>query len=237
MSNNGQLTEGPRLLLQKFNFNEDGTRKELTNYKPDGSIAVRTVEVYDLEGRILESSTFIGQSDHGSRITYKYDSSKRWIEIAVYRPEGTIAHRTIFTYQGDQRFGESVNYDASGAIVSRGTGVDDLKAHRSEMINQSANEVVRRQTSITDTRNGQVYEQRVNGALAARSLSTASRDGVSEFTTYNPDGSVKSKQRNASEFDSHGNAVKTVRSEMKSGADEFRPVAVYYRTFEYYGKN
>jgi hypothetical protein len=234
---NGESIEGPRILLAIINYDEDGTTQERTTFRSDGSILSKTKEAYDSGGRVLEISNFKGNGDPGSRIAYKYDGNSKLIEQTVYRPNGSIAHRTTFTYADDRRLHESVGYDENGVVDSRVTGSLDLKTHKIDTVNQFGNQVDVRQSGFTDTPQGQVFEERVNGAQTERTLNRSLGNGGREIIQYNPDGTVKNKSRFQTSLDSHGNAVKQIWLDLVGGSDNFTPVAVQYVTIEYYGKD
>lgn len=234
---NGESVEGPRILVAIINYDEDGARQERTVFRADGSVLSRTHETYDSGGRVLETNNFKGNGDPGNRIAYKYDANRKLIEQTVYRPDGSVAHRTTFTYADGRRLHESVGYDENGVVVARVTGSLDLKTHKIETVNQFGNQVDARQTSFTDTLQGQVFEDRVNGAQIERTLNRSLGNGGAEIIQYNPDGTVKTRSRFQTSLDFHGNPVKQITLDLVDGSDNFAPVAVQYFTIEYYGKN
>jgi antitoxin component YwqK of YwqJK toxin-antitoxin module len=260
-SQNGQLIEGPRILIGTINYNEDGTKQERTAFRADGAIISRTNEVYAPDGKILETTSFKGNGDLSSRVVFKYDDNRCLIEQAAYRPNGLIFHRTTFVYEDNRRLHESVGYDENSVVLSRVTGVLDLKTHKIETVSQVGNNVVTRQSAFTDTPEGHIFEGRVNGMQTELTLTRALRNGGVEMTRsdpdgavqsrqssqpgrsgaeiieYNPDGTAKSKSRLQSSFDSHGNVIRQVGSAAVEGTDTFRPAWVQYVTIEYYGND
>jgi antitoxin component YwqK of YwqJK toxin-antitoxin module len=234
---NGTLIEGPRTLLQTIIYNEEGSRKEVTVYRPDGAISGKSIDTYDPEGRILETDTVRGNGDPGNRMVSSYDGNKRLIEKIIYRPDGSVSGRITFVYQDNKRIHTSVSYDQNGVIVTEVTGTLDLKMHRMEAISQNGNQVVQRESSFTDTPQGQVYEEQVNGTRTRHTLNRPTGNGGPELIEYNPDGAVGSKQRWKTEDDSHGNSVKTITFVANGDSGNFQPAEVLYLTFEYYGKN
>lgn len=233
---NGELSEGPRILLQTIEYNEDGTRKEVNWYAPEGTISRKTIEIYDPDGRLLEARHFSGDGTSQGRMVSLYDSSKRLTEQTIYRSNGSIANKITFAYQNNQRIHESVSYDQNGAVLGRVTGTLDLKTHVMEAVRQTPNQIEKRQSSFTDIPEGQVFQEKVNDNLTQRSLSRPLGPGRVEWIEYNPDGTVKSQQRFESQLDSHGNLVKRVRF-IKDKSGDFHPVEVLYWTIEYYGKS
>jgi hypothetical protein len=233
---NGELTEGRRTLSMTMNYNEDGTRQERTSYEPDGSISNRTIDLYDPDGRVLETTSFNGTGDLTARVVTTYDSRKNLLEEVSYRPDGSISSRLTFGRRGDQRTIESVSYDEHGVIRSRGTTIVDQPANRSESFYYDANRVVQRQSAGIETAEGRtVTEQRTDGTL--RETFIADRKNGEEKIQYNPDGSVRSRERRTHEFDSYGNVIKTERSIAIGNSLDFKPLDVLYRTIEYYRKD
>jgi hypothetical protein len=258
---NGQSIEGPRILIGTIKYNEDGTRQERTAFRADGSIITKTNEVYDRDEKLLESTTIKGNGDPASRIVFGYDGNRRLIEQATYRANGSIAHKTTFVYEDNRRLHESVGYDENGVVLSRVSGVLDLKTHKIDVVSQVGNSVETRQSAFADTLEGQTFEGRVNGTQTERTLNRALGNGGGEITRstpdvaapgsqisqskkndneiiqYNPDGTVKHMSRLQSFHDLHGNVIRQVGSEPVEGTDNFRPVWVQYVTIEYYGND
>jgi antitoxin component YwqK of YwqJK toxin-antitoxin module len=234
---NGTLIEGPRMLLQTITYNEEGSRKEVTVYRPDGAISGKSIDTYDPEGRILETDTVHGNGDPGNRMVSSYDGNKNLIEQIIYRPDGSISHRTNFVYLESKRIQHSVGYDENGVIVSEINGTLDLKTHRTHTITQNSAQTLQRESSFTDTPQGQVYEEQVNGTRTRHTLNRPTGNEGPELIEYNPDGAVGSKQRWKTEDDSHGNSVKTITFVANGDSGNFQPAEVLYLTFEYFGKN
>jgi antitoxin component YwqK of YwqJK toxin-antitoxin module len=230
---NGELVEGPRVLLQTATYNTDGTRVELSSYQPDGSVAVRTVERYDTDGRRLEKTTVDSRGEVANRMTWSYDDGKRLIGFTIYRPDGSVAGKTTYTYDGNLRFQHTENYDRNGLIISKVNATLDMNTHRTESIAQTPEGNAQRTSSFTDTANGQTYEATLNGAPADKIVSTRVGTGA-QVTQYSPDEAITSRGHNQNEFDSHGNSIKTIWFAEQVGTDVSRPVSIYYRTFEYY---
>ena len=229
----GELIEGPRVLLQTVSYNEDSTRRELTTYNANGSVSARIVEIYDPDGRILETSSFNPRGEPGNRIEYKYEDLKRQIGRTTRRPDGSVAGKLTFTYEGDKRIEEVVNYDKDGAVISKVTGTLNLTTHQIEAVTQTPNQTVQRQAGFTDIPNGQIYEEKVNGVAVQRTLTSSAGGRGPEITQFNSDGTVQSKYRRQTEFDSHHNGIRWVSLQELPGG-KFQPVTVFYRTIEYY---
>jgi hypothetical protein len=234
VSRNGQLVEGPRVLLQTATYNEDGTRVEIASYRPDGSVAVHTIEIYDPDGRRLEKITLDSPHDSpANRMKWSYDDSERMAGFTIYLADGSVAGKTTYTYAGNLRLQHTENYDRNGLIVSRVDATLDMKTHRTESIGQSPEGVAQRTSAFTDTANSQTYETTLDGSPADKIVSTRAGTGA-QVIQYSPNGAIKSQGHNQNEVDSYGNSIKTVWFEGQAGEEVSRPTSIYYRTFEYY---
>jgi antitoxin component YwqK of YwqJK toxin-antitoxin module len=234
---NGNLVEGPRVLLQTITYNEDGTKQEWTSYSPAGNIVYRRVEAYDPEGRILETSNFPG-GILNTRVVSNYDDQKQLIERVTYRGDGSLLDRTVFRGQGNQRESESWSYDARGNITSQSKTTNDRPAKRADSITINPRGVVQTQSTVTDNPDGSVEfrTERSNGDFK-REVFIPIAKGSEDRVSYNKDGTIKSKERFLREFDSYHNMIKQTHLTAKGDFSDFAPVDVTYRTITYYGKD
>ena len=232
---NGKLVEGPRVLVQTAAYNEDGTRVKLTNYQPNGLVALRTIEQFDKAGgHILERATFDSQGKLFQRTAWLYDDQKRWSAITIYDDNGSIRGKTTFTYDDGFRYQTTENYDRTGQIIGRVTGKLDMRTHRAEQISQNKQETSQRTSAFTDTPGGQTYEATLNGQQTDKIVSTKTAAG-GQVTEYNNDNSVKSRRRSEAKADSHGNPIEITWFEQGPSGD-FNPTNILYWTFTYYEK-
>ncbi|HMH45724.1 MAG TPA: hypothetical protein VK557_19710, partial [Pyrinomonadaceae bacterium] len=117
---NGTLVEGPKVLIQTIEYNEDGSKQDRNLYVPGGgNMILRTVETYDSNGRILESTKF-QRGVLTSREVTSYDDQKQLVERVTYRPDGSVSNRTVFTRHGNERESETWTYDRAGNIIAQG---------------------------------------------------------------------------------------------------------------------
>jgi antitoxin component YwqK of YwqJK toxin-antitoxin module len=228
---NDALSEGPRVLLQTATYNEDGTRVEITNYRSDASVGLRTVEQFDKTGHLLERTTFGPHGQAMSRWVWVYDDNGRWKTLTIHGADGSVG-KTTFTYDGNFRFQTTENYDHNGVLIAKITGKLDMRTHRSEIISQDRAATSQRTSAFTDTADSQTYEATRNGQLTDKTVNTKTPNG-GEMTQYNPDGSVMKRSRAESKTDSHGNAIQTTWFEQVTSGD-FHPTNIIYRTFTYY---
>src|SRR5947209_4562498 len=114
---NGEVVEGPRVLIMTLTYSEDGTKQERTLYRPDGSIKFKTVDNYESDGRLIESKTFYDDGTLLTRIVNTYDSQKQLAVRVEYRSDGSISSRTMYHNQGNDREIEIIHYDKDGAVT------------------------------------------------------------------------------------------------------------------------
>jgi hypothetical protein len=231
---NGEPVEGPRTLVQIATYSEDGTQQEHILYF-DGSVVTKIVDVYDTDGKILETTRFNGKGDMQLREVSHYDDQKKLIELIRYWPDGLVTSRLKFVYNGNQRITESVNYKRDGSVLNQSTTTTDMRANRSETLSYNADRVSRSERSTTRTpEGGQMYEIQEDGKTTLKEAYNPIEKGGDERIQYNPDGTVKSRERFTPEFDSHGNMIKITRSVATGDSTDFVLTDVTYRTIEYY---
>ena len=234
---NGTLVEGPKVLVQTIEYNEDGTKQDRNLYVPGENMILRTVETFDSNGHILESTRF-QRGVLTSREVTNYDDQKQLIERVTYRPDGSVSNRTVFARHGNERESETSTYDRAGNIIAQGKTKNDPPGKRADSILINPNGVVQSQSSIADNADGsrEFKTERSNGDFQ-REVVTPLGKGSEERVKYNKDGSIKSKDRFIREYDSYQNMIKTTHLAAKSDSSEFEPVGTSYRTITYFGVN
>jgi antitoxin component YwqK of YwqJK toxin-antitoxin module len=234
---NGNLVEGPKVLLQTLTYNEDGTKQDSTYYSPVGNVVLRRVATYDPDGRILETNNY-QNGILSNRVLSNYNDQKELIERVTYRRDGSVSNRTVFRRQGNQRESESWSYDMHGGIVAQSKTTNDLPAKRAESTSINSGGVVQTQSVITDNPDGsrEFKTERSNGEFK-REVMVPVGKGSEERITYNKDGTIKSKDRFVREFDSYHNMIKTTHLTAQGDSPDFEPSDVTYRTITYYGKD
>jgi hypothetical protein len=239
---NGELVEGPRIPLLSITYSEDGTEQEHIFYAPDGSIKYKKTFLYDQKGKTLEATRFNGKGEKQLRVVYIYDNRGRLIEETHYRPDDSVFIRRTYDYPA-KGVRESTVYDQNGAIISKNTTKDSFSKGTAEIRQTVVSEInlldsgktVKNEQAITHLPNGVlVYEWRQGDRLPERTEHFRIGENVDETLIYNPDGTIKSKERYARELDSHHNVIKTVSSVAEGDSMDFKPVEMTYRTIEYY---
>jgi antitoxin component YwqK of YwqJK toxin-antitoxin module len=235
INKDGESVEEARVPSALWTYNEDGTKQEVIRYEADGSVMHKTVDTYDPDGRILETISLDGKDVMVSRKVSVYDDQKKLKEEISYRGNGTVSSKTTFARLGQQMTSESVSFDDNGVVVSRLAANIDLRGHRADAIISNKDRTVRTESSIINNPDGGwVTESQSEDKPVRRKASVPDGKGGEERTDYNPDGTVRSKERITREFDSYGNLIKEFRSVAKGPAGKYEPVSVMYRTIEYY---
>jgi len=231
----GNFVEGPRVLVQTLEYNEDGTRQDRTSYA-DVNHLYRTLDTYDPDGRILETRNF-RSGVLESRVVSNYDDQKQLIEELTYRPDGSIQDRVVFRRQGNQREVESLSYDIHGNIVAQIKTLNDLSARRSQSILISPGRVSQTEYSTIDNPDGsrEFRTEQSNGSFKRQVITDV--QGSEDRVSYNKDGTIKSKERFLREFDSRQNMIKETHLTAKGDSSDFTPDYVYYRTITYFEKD
>lgn len=70
------------------------------------------------------------------------------------------------------------------------------------------------------------YQSKSGDDPPRRQESIPDGKGGQDLIDYNPDGTVRSRERRTREFDSYGNLIKEVRSVAKGPAAKLEPVSV-----------
>lgn len=231
----GNFVEGPRVLVQTLEYNEDGTRQDRTSYA-DVNQPYRNLDTYDPDGRILETKNF-RSGVLESRVVSNYDDQKQLIEQLTYRPDGSIQDRVVFRRQGNQREVESLSYDIHGNVVAQIKTLSDLSARRSQSISISPGGVSQITSSTIDNPDGsrEFRTEQSNGSFKRHVI--ADGNGTEDLILYNKDGTIKIKERTLREFDSHQNMIKETRLTAKGDSPDFTSGYVVYRTITYFEKD
>ncbi|MDT5123768.1 MAG: hypothetical protein QOC96_3250 [Acidobacteriota bacterium] len=232
---NGEPVESERVLVEIITYSEDGTKLEQVRYRPDGSVMLTATELYDLDGRVLESTHFNSQGDVVYKIVSNYDSQKKLIGEIFYDPDGSIRRRRTIVRRGNPQVFESTVYDQDGAVISKSRANWSAPTVTFESFFFNAGQAIKQETVNIPTPNGgQIRETRTEGKPPEREESIRITKDVSERIQYNPDGTIRSRDRFTFEFDSHNNLIKRIWSVAVGDSTDFVPVEVMYWTIEYY---
>src|SRR5437764_8478850 len=73
---NGEMVEGKRTIVQTVTFSEDGTKQERTLYIPDASHPRKIVDIYNADGKIIETTRFNPNGTVQTKEVSNYDDQK-----------------------------------------------------------------------------------------------------------------------------------------------------------------
>src|SRR5262244_2150156 len=232
----GTLVEGPRVLVQTIEYNEDGTKQDSTTYLPDSNSTFRRVVTYAADGRGSETINF-RDGKLTDRVVAKFDDHKRLEEEVTYRPDGSVANRMVVRREGGKAESESWTYDFAGNMTSNAKTSNDLPARHADSIIINRNGVVQIQSSQKNNPDGS-REFRTEGSNGQFKHEVyQSGEGTQNKTIYNRDGTIKSTERRIMEFDSYHNMIKVTRLIADGNSSDFKPVDITYRTIVYYAKD
>jgi len=222
-------------------YSKDGTKQELTSYRPEGGIIDRRVDTYYPDGRILETRRFNADSVLIARAVSNYDDRKLLIERVTYRPDDSISIRTVYRLDGKQLQIETVNYDAHGGITSQSKTTKSSQGKRADydlLSVKSDGTATHADYSIaTNPDGGHDFQYEESNGNFRREATTLGEKGTFERVMYNRDGTIFRRDRFVQEFDSYRNMIKSTNSSAKGDSQDFEPAGVTYRTINYYGKN
>jgi hypothetical protein len=234
-SRNGESTEGPRTLVQIFTFNEDGTHQR-REFFTGGSLERTIVDVFTADGKHLETIESKANGDLISRTLRKYDD-KMLTEEIKYGPDGNELSKRTRTRIGGQIREEIENY-SKGTITSRASSTYDPSTRTSDSVLQDRQRVTNSRIVTSPGPDGTtVIEKKLGERPVEREALSRMGESGEQHITYNPDGTVKRKERRDREFDAHGNLIKQVRLFAEGDSNDFVPVEILYRTIDYYNRN
>jgi antitoxin component YwqK of YwqJK toxin-antitoxin module len=233
---NGKLVEGPKQLVMTMEYNEDGTKQNRAVFIPAGTLTFQTVETYDPDGRVLETTNY-QRGVLNNRVVSNYDERKQLIEQVTYRRDGSVSDRIVFSRQGNLREIEAWAYDFQGNVISQIKNSGDPASRRSESTIVTPSGVARSEWSQTNNPDGgrEFKTEGSNGEFKREVF--ANFKGGEERIVYNKDGSIKSQERFVHEFDSFKNVIKTTHLTANGGSSDFVPADITYRTITYFGKD
>ena len=170
---------GPRKHI--YGLNADGKIVEYMVYDTGGTIASRFTYQYDAKGNKLEEDFYTWTGKRSGRLVYTYDEAGHNLTQTSYNSDDVVAWKRINTY--------------------------DAEGHQLEWA-QYINGLLRYKRSFKHDREGRLAEQETVEFNAAPSSLRAShapipgkivytyneRDRSTEISTYDPNGSLKSKE-------------------------------------------
>jgi len=200
---------------------------EAINYDGAGKMWLRSVNVYDEEGRLKEEMTYNGDDSLRSKKTYKRDELGQAFEVSEYNARGVLVDQFKNTFDGRVLLTtERKVYRDDGSLASVNF-YESLKK-RSETTNYQPDGSVANKTVRVAQ---QVEQYGADGSL--QKTGTISADHrLLDAVVLNNDGS-RTKESNApDQLDAYGNWTKLTR--LQTDSQGTRPLSVAYRTLTYY---
>ena len=248
----GHYVEGPRVLREEAFFNTDGNRTdyyiynkgvlgrriemkfdgrrmtECINYDGAGKVWLRTVTVYDEEGRIKEILNYNGDGSLRSRETFKRNSKGQLIESTEYSAAGILLEQFTYKYEGEKvHTWERKIFRPDGVLQ---TVEVYIAPNRKEITNY------RPEGSVAEksVRVGQEIAF-YNGDGSVKKFTTISDQGrlLDELNLQPKDAPTRQSQV-PDDVDTHGNWTKQTKWHVDANGS--KPMTVTYRAISYYDK-
>jgi hypothetical protein len=243
---NGEIVEGPRVLIQTATFNDHGDATERLVYNSDGSLKWKgkwiARSTYDSQGRETERTSYNDNGEVTSRTVWVYEVNGNLTKSVTYGDTGEIKFYNNFEYDKN---GHRIRADyMNGDGTTRGSDlfVYDSRGHLIE-VTHSKNILQYRDTYKYDERGNEtewsVYDRSgKRGLKVSWAFSDQSRGIPTEFVQYDSSDKVLSREIYSYEFDSRGNWIrsKTIR-EVFSGQSPVAETEITYRTIVYRDAN
>lgn len=204
--------DGDGRLVSRTVYNRpDASTKETVSYDADGKALSRYVEKVDPKQRTRTTQTFEGEVLLRTYVGV-WDAKGHHIGDETHDSNGLPIMRRRFSYEGRQMIEEIERYE-KGKLTERQRTVRDAETKR-----------IRRDEFIQDT--PESYSRTVHVR--------DDRQEPLEETTYDRDGSIRSKITYTYENDAHGNWVRQTRSRSEPGASPPETTDVTERKVTYY---
>lgn len=226
-------------------YNAKGKSGETLHYGANGKLVGRQVSTFDDAGHVIRLDFYKANGSLESKLVPKYNASGDQTEWAWYTPDGSPVSRTTMTYDANGNGTEMCEYGyaegsskeqlASRTVtkpLAQGNGYEEMRYYGDGTLRDRS--ISRFDAHWNPTER---IEYDAKGRLKSKLTHTYDAKGNAlTKAIWNTDGSLKSKTSYAYTFDSRGNWVKQIRSEIagKSSKSQLLPVEVMRRTITYY---
>ncbi len=248
----GNYVEGPRVVQMEALFNTDGNRTNLSLYNDQGILSRRIEMKFD--GRkMIECINYDGAGKMWLRTIDVYDNEGRIKEEINYNGDGSQRSKTIFKRNDRGQLIESTEYSAAGVLLEQiNNKYEGTKLYSSERKLYQPNGTLRSTELFVTPNRKDTITYRPDGSVANKSVRTGK-----EIADYNADGSLQkvttiseqgrlldelnlSKSEAATresqipdQIDAHGNWTRQTKWFVEANGS--RPLKVTYRVITYYG--
>lgn len=105
-------------------YDKQGNRIVLINFRKDGTIRLKEVSRYDKFGNRIEKSSYEEVKDQAAEIkrnhkTYVFNAYREKTEENEYNTKGEIKSKTLFTYNGDGKCVSEIKYNKDGRLIQK----------------------------------------------------------------------------------------------------------------------
>jgi hypothetical protein len=247
---NGNYVEGPRVIREEAFFNTDGNRTdyyiyregivgrriemkfdgrrmmECINYDGAGNVWLRTINVYDNEGRIKEEINNNGDGSLRSKTTFKRNGKGQLIESTEYNAAGVLLEQFTYKYEGAKVQSWERKIFRQDRVLH--TVEIYIAPNRKEITNYHPDGSVANKS----VRIGQeVAHYNTDGSLT-RFTTISNPDRLLDELTINQKEPSKRESQIPDLVDSHGNWIK--QTKWSTDANGTRPLTTTYRAITYY---
>lgn len=231
----GLPSEGPRRLSQTKTYSPDGRRSEMTVYDREGAVRVRTLQVYDDGGNLVETSSFDGRGVPLRKRVY----ARRGDQTATYDGEGRLQELVVLVWNEKRdKLAEVRKYDGDGALMETKVNRHDADNKKSTWATYGPGGNLKEKTTHDLNYGGPQRHEKtiynpdgsVAGGWTGTSDSTVSQH---QSVTTGPNGEPLRRERVRSERDSRRNVVKYVNYKWNHERGEYEPYRVAYHVIKY----
>ena len=252
VSKDGGYVEGPRVAQMEASFNQDGNRTDLRmyndkgvlsrrivmkfdgkrmteaiNYDGEGRMWLRTVDVYDDQGKLKEETTYNGDGSLRTKKTYKRDELGQATEVSEYDAQGVLRDQFKNAFDGPLLLTtERKVYREDGSLAS--IRLYEAEKKRSEATTYNPDGSIANKT----IRTAQLVEQYGPDGSLQKTTTISVEHRLADEVVLNEDGSRKKESNAPDQLDAHGNWTKLTKWQTDSQGT--RPLSVAYRTLTYY---
>lgn len=237
----GQLTEGPRLLIQSIAFDKQGNITEQTVNRPDGSLSWKLgwERTYDSEGKIIQKAHYNAEGAFTAVGLYAYDDSGKKLKMTRYNPDGFVNFYLEYIYDEKGKIKEEYERKEDGSPRAHIVYAYDDRGRQAERVHYNPDETLSARFIFTYDEHGNIvsFTESVSPAaiLFQQTYKYDSKGNLVKQVFY---GNAKERIKDvfsSFEFDRPGNWIKrrTVREVIRNGNKQVEN-EITYRTITYY---
>ncbi len=237
---NGEMVEGPRILVATHAYAEDMTWSEFVNYDETGAPIRKYAFTYNAEGDRTSMSISTGDGTFVRKTNYIY-KGRRLVEEHYLKADGTLEQKRVMVWEGDSaNLNEVVTFNGEGAITKKEIKTIDPETKRIVWTTYGPSGEKAQERAFTfnqDATKSEFTQYNQNGTPQSKSVMTSDAGvGQREKTEYKQDGSLRRRTNETRELDQYGNLSKLTTSRWNERTGQYEPIAISYYTITYYTK-